>query len=51
MRPARATRRLLGDDWLARVNEGSCRGNYAHATTWGRYIARTGTEQLCKRYF
>jgi hypothetical protein len=22
-----------------------------HATTCGRYIARTGTEQLCKRYF
>jgi hypothetical protein len=27
------------------------RVSYAHATTCGRYIARTGTEQLCKRYF
>jgi hypothetical protein len=22
----------------------------SYATTWGRYIARTGTEQLCKRW-
>jgi hypothetical protein len=27
----------------------ACRGSYVHATTWGRYIARTGREQLCKR--
>ena len=26
-------------------------GRVSYATTWGRYIARTGTEQLCKRYF
>ena len=25
--------------------------SYVHVTTWGRYIARTGTEQLRKRYF
>ncbi|MGB6915080.1 MAG: hypothetical protein WBE42_20365, partial [Pseudolabrys sp.] len=24
--------------------------SYAYATTCGRYIARTGTQQLCKRY-
>ena len=29
----------------------TCRVTYAYATTCGRYIARTGTEQLCKRYF
>jgi hypothetical protein len=47
MRPAGARRRLLGDDWLARVNvsEMACRD---YATTCKPYIARTGTEQLLK---
>jgi hypothetical protein len=26
-------------------------GRVSYATTWARYIARTGTEQLSKRYF
>jgi hypothetical protein len=45
VRPARPTWRLLGDDRLARMNEGGrrilgpYRESYAHATAWPRYSA------------
>jgi hypothetical protein len=57
MRPARPSWGLLGDDWLARMNETGRRVYWPAARVThtpqheGLYIARTGTEQLYKRYF
>jgi hypothetical protein len=54
VRPARTSWGLLGDSVGMDESKRQARlmaDRVSYATTCGRYIARTGTEQLCKRYF